>query len=243
MPTVSRRDFFLKGGLAAAGAAGLTLRADALPTLPSGDLLHYPELKVLCGECEDSLLPGQAGLTLPPGARPTEDNILGPYFREGAPFRAKITPPLIKGTTLVIRGRVWGFDTKKPLANALLDIWQADANGRYDNDDPKKPPAKGVYVNRARVLTDETGYYEYETVHPGPYQTGPTAWRPSHIHYIARKAGYATLVTQLYFKGDRYNATDEFIKPSLIITLDQARTAGGAIETGVFDVVLAPGAK
>lgn len=237
--SVSRRELF-RGGLATAGVAAFTLRADAQPTLPSGTLKNYPEFKLLA----ESPLPSVApGAQLPDAAKPTEDNILGPYFRDGAPFRAKITPPLIKGTAMLIRGRVWGFDTKKPLAGVLLDIWQADADGRYDNDDPKKPPAKGVYVNRARVLTDETGYYEYETIHPGAYQTGPDTWRPAHIHYLVRKAGYTNLVTQLYFKGDKFNAKDEFIKPSLIIELQPIKTAGGVVETGAFDVVLAPAKK
>lgn len=237
--SVSRRDLF-RGGLATAGTAAFTLRADALPTPPSGTLTHYPEFKLLAESPLPSVAPGAA---LPDAAKPTEDNILGPYFRDGAPFRAKVTPPLVKGTAMLIRGRVWGFDTKKPLAGAVLDIWQADADERYDNDDPKKPPAKGVYLNRARVLTDETGYYEYETIHPGPYQIGPDAWRPAHIHYLVRNAGYTKLVTQLYFKGDKFNAKDEFIKPSLIIELQPVKTAGGLVETGVFDVVLAPAKK
>ena len=49
----------------------------------------------------------------------TEDNILGPYYRAGAPFRAKVTPPLEPGTVLVINGRVWGHDTKKPLTGVM----------------------------------------------------------------------------------------------------------------------------
>lgn len=236
--SVSRREFF-RGGLAAAGVAGLTLRAGARPTPPSGTLDHYPTFKILAETPLPTVDPGK----LADSAKPTEDNILGPYFREGAPFRAKVTPPLAKGVTMLIRGRVWAFDTKKPLANAVLDIWQADADGRYDNDDPKKPPAKGVYINRTRVLTDETGYYEYETIHPGAYKIGENAWRPAHVHYLVRRAGYANLITQLYFKGDKHNAKDEFIKPSLIITLEPAKVNGAAIETGVFDVVLAPAQK
>jgi catechol 1,2-dioxygenase len=238
MAAFSRREFF-QGGLASVGGAGLILRADARPTPPSGALEHYPTFKILA----EAPLPGQATGMLAEGVKPTEDNIIGPYFREGAPFRAKVTPPLIKGVTLLIRGRVWGFDTKKPLSGVILDIWQADADGRYDNDDPNKPPAKGVYVNRTRVITDETGYYEFETIHPGAYKTSPTTWRPAHIHYLVRRPGYANLITQLYFKGDKFNAADEFIKPSLIIALETAKVNGGTIETGVFDVVLAAGAK
>ena len=238
MSSVSRREFF-RGGLAVAGAGALALQADALPTLPSGNLDRYPLFQVLAETPLPAVDPG----TLPDSAKKTEDNILGPYHREGAPFRAKVSPPLCKGITMVIRGRVWGFVTKKPLANAILDIWQADHDGRYDNDDAAKPPAKGVYVNRTRVLTDETGYYEYETIHPGAYKIGPDAWRPAHIHYLVRKAGYTNLVTQLYFKGDKFNAKDEFIKASLIVTLEEAKVNGTAIEMGVFDVVLAPARK
>lgn len=231
--SISRRELFA-GGLAAASASALTLRADALPTLPSGTLRHYPEFQALA----DAPLPFVPPAALPGTVKPTEDNILGPYYREGAPYRAKVTPLLAKGVPLLIRGRVWGFDTKKPLAGAVLDIWQADADGRYDNDDPRNPPAKGVYVNRTRVLADETGYYEFETVHPGAYKTGPDTWRPAHIHYLVRKPGYAVLVTQLYFKGDKHNAADDFIKASLIVALESAKVGTTTIETGVFDVVL-----
>lgn len=229
MTPFSRRDFFRHGGLAAAGVAGLVPRADAQPTPASGDLGGYAKHV----EAADK------ALVLPKEAKLTEDNIEGPYYREGAPFRAKITPPLEPGTVLVISGRVWGLDTKKPLVNAVLDIWQANAKGRYDNDDPKNPPAKDVFVNRARLITDETGYYEYETVHPGPYQIGPKAWRPSHVHYLVRHTGYKQLITQLYFKGDPHNKTDDFIKESLIIEPKERKVNGSVIEVGTFDIVLA----
>ena len=230
MSAQSRRDFFRFGGLAALGTTGLVLRADAEPTLSLPDAHGFEEV----------LFREESPLKLGEGTKPTEDNILGPYHRAGAPFRGKITPPAEPGKIMVIRGRVWGFDTKKPLAGVVLDIWQANAKGRYDNDDPKNPPAPGLFVNRARLLTDENGYYEYETVHPGAYQTGPSSWRPSHIHYLVRHAGYAKLVTQLYFKGDKLNGADDFIKASLVIELSEEKFNGTTIERGTFDVVLAP---
>jgi protocatechuate 3,4-dioxygenase beta subunit len=58
-----------------------------------------------------------------------------------------------------------------------------------------------------------------------------------------RRTGYTNLVTQLYFKGDKHNATDEFIKASLIIAPELVKVNGITIETGVFDVVLAPTQK
>lgn len=168
----------------------------------------------------------------------TEDNILGPFHREGAPFRGKITPPLEPGDVLLIRGRVWALDTRKPMAGVVLDIWQANQAGRYDNDDPKNPPKPDQFTNRARIITDEQGRYEYETIHPGPYRIGPRTWRPPHIHYLVRAEGYRTLVTQLYFKGDPHQDTDRFIKDALIITLEEQQTEQGAYRSGVFDIVL-----
>jgi catechol 1,2-dioxygenase len=236
MPKFSRRDFVVQGsmGLATLGVAGLVLRADARPTPASGTLGAYAKyLKAA----------SKAAAKKPAKWQPTEDNILGPFYRPGAPYRAKITPPLEPGIVLVISGRVWGHDTRKPLAHATLDIWQANAKGRYDNDDPRNPPAKDVFINRARLITDENGYYEYETIHPGPYKIGPDTWRPSHIHYLVRQPGYKTLVTQLYFKGDLHNKTDEFIKESLIIEVSEKKTARGTFQAGTFDIVLAKDRK
>lgn len=218
-------------GLAVVGAGGLVLHPEARATPASGKLGSYADF--LKGE-KDAEKPVEGKLVA------TEDNILGPYHREGAPFRGKITPPLAGGKVLLMTGRVWGLDTKKPLAHAMLDIWQADEKGRYDNDDPKNPPKAGVFLNRARLITDENGYYEYETIHPGAYQIGPKEWRPSHIHYLVRTKGYKKLITQMYFAGDPHNKTDRFIKPSLIIEPRQVKTAGGTYDVGTFDIVLAP---
>ncbi|HYT87695.1 MAG TPA: hypothetical protein VEL76_03150 [Gemmataceae bacterium] len=233
--TTSRRSF-LTQGLTVVGASGLVLAADVLPTEASGDLGTYGAYLR-----EQTRRQKPAGGNQPANFRPTEDNILGPFYREGAPYRAKITPPLEPGTVLLVSGRVWGSDTRKPLPNTILDIWQANATGRYDNDDPKRPPARNVFLNRARLITDENGYYEYETIHPGAYQIGPKTWRPAHIHYMVRHTGYQQLVTQLYFRGDPHNKTDAWIRESLIIDLREQKTAGGqAYRTGTFDVILAP---
>jgi catechol 1,2-dioxygenase len=234
----SRRDFLRRGslGLAAAGAAGLVLRPEALATEPSGDDQEADQVAGIRTDAQGASL---AEVTPPKVFKATEDNILGPYYRAGAPYRGKVTPPLEPGEVLVISGRVWGLDTRKPLAGAVLDIWQANDKGRYDNDDPAKPPAKGVYLNRARLITDETGYYEVETILPGRYQIGADTWRPRHIHYLVRQDGYKRLVTQLYFQGDPYNKTDEFIRESLIIDLGEEKTPGGKYKVGRFDIVLA----
>lgn len=240
MPDETSRRHFLRNsllGLGVATAAGMRLRADAQPTAASGTLGTYGDYLEKQGESADAV----------PGVRDssgrktvTEPNILGPFYRKAAPYRAKITPPLEPGVTLLIQGTVWGFDTQKPLPGVTLDIWQANAKGRYDNDDPRNPPAADVFLNRARVLTDEQGRYEYETIHPGTYKIGPNIWRPPHVHYLVRSTAYQTLVTQLYFRGDPHQKTDHFIRDSLIIDLKTHHRDQAEYRSGVFDLVLAP---
>ena len=234
MRNPSRRDFLCRGslGFASLGVGGLLLRPDAAPTAASGgaggDLPPDRELDLFQDQQDPMKL------------HPTENNIQGPFYRAGAPFRAKVTPPLEAGQVLLVRGRVWGHDTKRPLSGVVIDVWQANAKGRYDNDDPKKPPKAGVYRYRARLVTDGNGFYELETILPGRYKNG-ASFRPAHIHYMVRKRGYRTLVTQLYFKGDPHNDSDPFIKKSLIIDLQGREAAAGAYRSGSFDIVLAKG--
>ncbi|HZZ74028.1 MAG TPA: hypothetical protein VFE24_17375 [Pirellulales bacterium] len=231
---LSRAGAVTAGSLAAVGCGGLLLDDRARATEPSGSLGTYAK------NLPQVAHQGNMKMQAPTQWTATPDNIWGPYFRKGAPFRAKITPARERGMPLVISGHVWALDKRQPLAMAILDVWQANAQGRYDNDDPKNPPADDLFLNRARLFTDENGYYEYETIHPGRYQIGDNAWRPSHIHYYAQARGYKPLVTQMYFKGDPMNAQDQFIKPSLIVDVQAVQTPNGPIEQGVFDMVLAP---
>ncbi len=243
MQHFSRRGFMARGvQLATAGSAGLILAADAMPTEASGNLGTYADYlrqELLFQNPAAGPVPVQ-GQAAPANWNLTETNILGPYHRAGAPFRAKITPPLEPGTVLLISGRVWAQDTRRPLANCTLDVWQANAQGRYDNDDPQRPPAATFFKNRARLITDENGYYEYETIHPGAYQIGPNAWRPPHIHYWVRHAGYRELVTQLYFQGDQHQQADQWIRQSLIIPLAVQQGPNNTnYKKGTFNIVLA----
>src|SRR5262249_48919837 len=145
-----------------------------------------------------------------------EDNIEGPFFREGAPFRTVLYDKGEKGDVLVISGTVVARNGR-PLADAVLEVWQATADGRYDNDDPRKPPKKDEFRLRGRLKTDKEGKYQFETVRPAPYQIGPDQYRPAHIHIKVHCEGYQSLTTQLYFKGDKYNKVDPWYKKSLEI--------------------------
>lgn len=240
---INRREMlrYSTGGLAALGLASLTLRAGAQATPTSGHVGAYGDYLRKRGEAVDLPPAAKSGTDEKAGPAQwaaTEDNILGPFYRDGAPFRGKVTPPLEPGHVLLITGRVWGLDTRKPIGGAVIDLWQANEQGRYNNDDPNNPPAEGVFINRCRIITDSSGGYEYETIHPGAYKTGPEKWRPPHVHYLIRARGYSTLVTQLYFEGDAHQKEDEFIKPSLIIPLRERRRGDMTWRNGVFDIVL-----
>ena len=214
--------------LTLADSQELLLRADAKPTESYDDDEHYHQyLDAIYLKSEMT-------------RAPTEPDVLGPYFRRHAPYRAKVTPPNEPGKTLIISGRVWGIDSRGPLRGVTIDIWQANAKGHYDNEDPQQPPPPHSFKNRVRLMTDEHGEYEYETVHPGPYKMDAKTWRSPHIHYRVQREGYKRLTTQLFFLGDPYEDSDPFFKNSLAIKLSQRHLNRKPLESGVFDIVLVP---
>lgn len=163
-----------------------------------------------------------------PGCAVTDDNILGPFYKADAPFRSDITEGST-GTALRIQGTVYGCDCQTPLAGAVVDIWQADDSGAYDNTG---------FVLRGRVKTDDQGRYELTTILPGLYLNGST-YRPRHVHYKVSHADGVALTTQLYFEGDPWIASDAFVKASLVRPLVASIGATGKKEYDVtFDVVL-----
>lgn len=128
---------------------------------------------------------------------PTENNIEGPYYRAGAPSWQ--LPADMPGIGLTITGRVLDQDCK-PVRGAVLDFWQADSRGEYDNVG---------YTLRGTVEAGDDGSYELLTVQPGKYET-----RPAHIHVKVWSEGEELLTTQLYIIN---NDRDELVKDSLII--------------------------
>jgi len=112
-------------------------------------------------------------------------------------------PPI--GGRITLSGRV--FDTEgKPLAGTLVEIWQANAAGRYRHVRDRWPAELDPNFSGAgRVVTDAAGGYSFTTIKPGPYPWGNhyNAWRPAHIHFSLLGLAFAQrLVTQMYFPGD-----------------------------------------
>lgn len=137
----------------------------------------------------------------------------GPYYRPGAPFRSSIADG-VRGDRLTVAGRVLGGDGA-PLSGAVLDVWQADAEGHYDA--PSGRDAGAGWRLRGRIRAGADGTFRFETIRPAPYPV-PGGMRPAHIHVIVSAEGFPDLVTELFFEGDPYLENDpaELVRPDLV---------------------------
>jgi len=154
------------------------------------------------------------------------------------------------GERIIVTGRVmdqWG----NPVRNALLEIWQANACGRYIHKNDQHPaPLDPNFTGAGRVLTDHNGEYRFTTIKPGayPWKNHDNAWRPAHIHFsIFGNHFLQRLVTQMYFPGDPlllldpiYNGIpDEKGRQLLISAYDHSVTQPLWALGYRFDIVLA----
>src|SRR5665213_593961 len=109
------------------------------------------------------------------------------------------------GERIVVSGRVLDEDGR-PVRNALVEVWQANAAGRYKHEVDNHPaPLDPNFSGAGRVLSDDDGNYRFITIKPGSYPWGnhENAWRPAHIHFsVFGRAFTQRVVTQMYFPGD-----------------------------------------
>jgi protocatechuate 3,4-dioxygenase, beta subunit len=109
------------------------------------------------------------------------------------------------GERIVVSGRVLDEDGRA-LPDTLIEIWQANAAGRYiHNADQHHAPIDPNFLGAGRCVTDADGRYRFYSIKPGayPWKNHPNAWRPNHIHFSLFGPSFATrLVTQMYFPGD-----------------------------------------
>lgn len=137
----------------------------------------------------------------------------GPYFKAGSPERTSLLEPGLAGTSLRLTGHVYSVGCR-PQAGAVLDFWQADSAGRYDN---------AGYRLRGHQAADAGGGFSLETIIPGLYPG-----RTEHIHVKVTPPGGPTLTTQLFFPGVAGNAQDSIFDPALLVTLSDAATGKSA---------------
>jgi len=124
----------------------------------------------------------------------------------------------------------------RPVKNALVEVWQANASGRYRH---KKDQYIGAldpnFGGCGRMLTDNNGYYAYRTIRPGPYpwRNRVNDWRPAHIHYAISGDGWVQrLITQMYFEGDPLIATCPILR--IVPSEEQIRGLIALQDTSAF---------
>jgi protocatechuate 3,4-dioxygenase, beta subunit len=192
-------------------------------------------------------------------ASPSAVERVAPVFgvRDVAPLDADLTQqttgePL--GERIVVTGRVLDGEGR-PVRGQLVEIWQANAAGRYRHDGDLHPaPLDPHFVGGGRCLTDDDGRYRFVTIKPGayPWRNHHNAWRPAHIHFSLFGTAFTQrLVTQMYFPGDQLFAldpifssvTDEKAQQRMIARYDHGTTVAEWALGYQWDIVLdGPGA-
>ncbi len=128
----------------------------------------------------------------------------GPYFKAGSPEATNLLQDGMQGQVITVTGQVVD-QNGQPVANALLDFWQANSSGAYDNSG---------YTLRGHQYTDANGNYTLTTVVPGLYPG-----RTEHIHVKVEAPNGPMLTTQLFFPGVAQNARDGIFDPSLLLNV------------------------
>jgi protocatechuate 3,4-dioxygenase beta subunit len=186
----------------------------------------------------------------PEGATPS--SVLGPFHAEDSPL-LPVGADLVKdneGERVLVHGRVLDIQGR-PLPGALIEFWQAAANGLYPAQDPAQPPDN----LRLRMHADAQGRYAFATVKPAAYTVpddgpvgdllragGREAWRPAHFHFIVSATGHAPVVTELFPSDDPYLERDAVfgVRESLVVQCVRQESAAAAapwkIEAPFFSV-------
>ena len=223
------------------------------PTTPMPDAHHHAPTHAVAPTARltrRSLLHGAAGFSAggllglagigphawaqSPAARPTTEEILGPFYPLSPPADQDEDMTVIAGTgnralgqVLYLRGRVTDL-RGQPVANADIQIWQANAAGRYTHPGDRNPaPLDPNFEGYARIRTAADGSWCLKTIKPGAYPTPVPGWmRPPHIHFDVRGRA-SRLATQMYFEDEALNAKDLLLQrasnpASLIARYQQA---------------------
>ncbi len=141
----------------------------------------------------------------------TPEQFEGPFYLCDSPERSSLLEAGISGRQMVLSGQVLSVNCI-PIANALVDFWQADARGQYDEDG---------YRLRGHQFTDAEGRYRLETIVPGTYPG-----RTRHLHVKIQVPERPFFTTQLFFPANPLNEDDRFFQSELVMSMD----ASGPIE-------------
>ena len=150
-------------------------------------------------------------------------------YLPGAPLTTTLVPANLPGERLMVSGTVYAADEVTPVPNALVEVWQADAEGRYDYPTP--------LTLRARMYIDSEGRYQFITIKPGHYQVG-CQFQPAHIHYRVTYLDNQPFFALMFFENDPYLAEAQFVEPTSIRPLTRQPGTDGVVLQGTFDIVL-----
>ena len=163
----------------------------------------------------------------------TTDDILGPYYFEGAPFRNVIAHEDEPGQRLYISGKVHQNNCQDAISGSMIELWQANDAGCYGivEDCDTGNPEDDYFNLRGKFFSDEDGTYMFESILPGYYGS-----RPRHIHIKITTPSNEVLISQLYFEGDIQCENDPWCQEAdgRIIALDQ--TENGL--SGELDLIM-----
>jgi protocatechuate 3,4-dioxygenase beta subunit len=145
-----------------------------------------------------------------------------------------------EGKVVIVSGYVLNTDGT-PVEDATVDLWQANAAGRYNHpSDKNEAPLDPNFQGWAIVPSGKNGEFKFKTVVPGAYPASKDWSRPPHIHFKVSKLGYVELVTQMYFPGEKLNDTDRLLQrvPEADRAALIAKHIPGELETYEFKIVL-----
>lgn len=203
----------------------LRLGLGAAGTLTAGTLTTGSPAHAAVGACEE-----------------TPQEIIGPFY----PLRSQADTDVdltriaghegqAEGQVFHVRGRVLDDDCQ-PIPEALVEIWQANARGRYAHErDPNPATPDPHFQGWGRTLTATDGSYGFKTIKPGAYPFGPDQMRTPHIHFKVARRGFHELITQMYWAGEELNAKDFYVQ-----RLSDAERSRVVIRPETVDGVSAP---
>ena len=217
---------------------------------PMDESVHPPKLYP---DYKSTVLraPSQPMIVLPSGLSEMSGPVFGEY--QLGEFDHDLTKNSIVngnplGERIVVHGKVLN-ELGQPIPNTLVEIWQANAAGRYVHKvDKHEAPLDPNFLGTGRTRTDKDGYYCFYTIKPGAYPWGNhfNAWRPNHIHFSLFGPNITTrLVTQMYFPGDPllqydpiFQGVPEKGRPLVIASFDLDRTEPDFALAYRFDIIL-----
>lgn len=146
------------------------------------------------------------------------------------------------GDIHLVKGRVVDLDCR-PIAGVQVDLWQANAQGKYRHSRDRANPAAldPAFQGLGRVITDRQGDFLFRTIKPGSYTAGQDWVRPPHLHFKVWRAGQVVLTTQMYFAGESLNDRDLILQGLSTVeqnTVMVSFTAGKTQSSGFFQITI-----